>query len=103
MTNTPQKEALRGKILHYLALIYPQAADLSLLQAELDLVGYPVPMDELNLHLAYLSEKKLIIPVLDLRAQRRGPSVRVVKITAKGIDYYDGRLPADPGIYVEPK
>jgi hypothetical protein len=29
--------------------------------------------------------------------------VRVVKITAKGIDYHDGRLPQDEGIYVEPK
>jgi len=26
-----------------------------------------------------------------------------VKITAKGIDYHDGRLPADDGVYVEPK
>jgi len=26
-----------------------------------------------------------------------------VKITAKGIDYQDGRLPADEGVYVEPK
>ena len=91
------------KILHYLALIYPQAATLPLLQGELDLLGYPVLTDELNLHLAYLSEKGLIIPVLDLRAQVRRPSALVVKITAKGIDYYDGRLPADPGIYVEPK
>jgi hypothetical protein len=28
--------------------------------------------------------------------------VTLVRITAKGIDYQDGRLPADEGIYVEP-
>jgi len=102
MTNTPQKEAVRGKILYYLALIYPEPATLSLLQAELDLVGYPVPMDELESHLAYLVVKELV-SVLNLTAKGRRSSIQMVMITAKGIDYYDGRLPADPGIYVEPK
>jgi len=57
---TRQKELIRGKILYYLALIYPQAATLPLLQGELDLFGYPVPMNELNFHLAYLAEKELV-------------------------------------------
>jgi hypothetical protein len=105
MIFTPQKEAVRGKILHYLALIYPQAATLPLLQGELDLLGYPVPMYDLNFHLAYLQIKELVSREEHSTAQKPGPvrKVVLVKITAKGIDYYDGRLPADPGIYVEPK
>ena len=109
MTVTPQKEAVRGKILYYLALIYPQAATLPLLQGALDLFGYPVPMDELELHLAYLGVRKLVSRNYYKPPQRGNPrpvplrKVAVMKITAKGIDYYDGRLPADPGIYVEPK
>jgi len=109
MIFTPQKEAVRGKILYYLALIYPQAATLPLLQGELDLFGYPVPMDELELHLAYLGVRKLVSRNYYKPPQRGNPrpvplrKVVLVKITAKGIDYYDGRLPADPGIYLEPK
>jgi len=102
MTNTPQKEAVRGKILYYLALIYPQAATLPLLQGELDLLGYPVPMDQLESHLGYLLVKELVSLDKFSPAQRLR-KVTLVKITAKGLDYYDGRLPADPGIYVEPK
>jgi len=55
-----RKEIIRGKILYYLALIYPQPATLPLLQGELDLFGYPVLMEELNFHLAYLAEKGLV-------------------------------------------
>jgi len=103
-TTLRHKEVIRGKILSYLALIYPQPATLPLLQGELDLFGYPVPMDELNFHIAYLAEKGLV----SVEARRlTGPSVSrrisLVKITAKGIDYYDGRLPAEEGIYLEPK
>ena len=54
------KEVIRGKILYYLGLIYPQAATLPLLQGELDIFGYPVPLEELNFHVAYLTEKGLV-------------------------------------------
>ncbi len=99
-----QKELIRGKILYYLALVYPQAVTLPLLQGELDLFGYPVPADELRFHLAYLAEKELVA------VEEPGPpagglprrKVTLVKITAKGIDYYDGRLPEDEGVYLEP-
>jgi hypothetical protein len=102
---TRRKEIIRGKILYYLALIYPQPATLPLLQGELDLFGYPMLMDELNFHLAYLAEKSLVSlenpPAVRQATDRR--RVTLVKITAKGIDYHDGRLPADEGVYVEPK
>jgi hypothetical protein len=102
---TRRKEIIRGKILHYLALVYPQPVTLPLLQGELDLFGYPVPMDELNFHLAYLTEKGLV--ALENPSAVRQPTdrrrVTLVKITAKGIDYYDGRLPAEEGIYLEPR
>jgi len=97
-----RKEIIRGKILYYLALIYPQPATLPLLQGELDVFGYPVLMDELNFHLAYLAEKGLVSLENQGGLQPRR-KVTLVKITAKGIDYHDGRLPADEGVYVEPK
>jgi hypothetical protein len=99
---TREKEIVRGKILHYLALVYPQPVTLPLLQGELDLFGYPVPMDELNFHLAYLTEKGLVA-LEDAGSVQPRRKVALVKITAKGIDYYDGRLPAEEGIYLEPK
>ena len=97
-----QKEIIRGKILYYLALVYPQAVTLPLLQGELDLFGYPVPMDELKFHLAYLAEKGMVSlddPPVGGQPRRK---VALAKITAKGIDYQDGRLPADEGVYLEP-
>ena len=97
-----QKEIIRGKILYYLALVYPQAVTLPLLQGELDLFGYPVPSEELNFHLAYLAEKGLV-SVDEAGSVQPRRKVALVKITAKGIDYHDGRLPADEGVYVEPK
>jgi hypothetical protein len=99
---TREKELVRGKILHYLALVYPQPVTLPLLQGELDLFGYPVLMDELNFHLAYLTEKGLVA-LEDAGSVQPRRKVALVKITAKGIDYYDGRLPAEEGVYVEPK
>ena len=98
---TRHKEIVRGKILYYLALVYPQAVTLPLLQGELDLFGYPAPMDELKFHLAYLSEKGLVA-VEDAGSAQPRRKVALVKITAKGIDYHDGRLPADDGVYLEP-
>src|SRR5690242_16946519 len=95
-----QKEIVRGKILYYLKLIYPQSATLPLLQGELDIFGYPVPIDDLEFHVAYLAEKGLVN--VDKRPHARC-SITLVKITAKGIDYLDGRLPRDEGVYLEPE
>lgn len=101
-TDIRQKEIVRGKIIYYLSLVYPHPTTLSMLQGELDIFGYPVPMDDMNFHIAYLAEKGLVAV-----EQRRGPGgrqgVTLVTITAKGIDYRDGRLPADEGIYMEPQ
>jgi hypothetical protein len=84
-------EIVRGKILHYLGLIYPQSATLLLLQGELDLLGYSLGMEELNFHV-----------IGSGKGPRTVRSIPLVKITAKGIDYRDGRLPLDEGIYLEP-
>ncbi len=101
-TSLRQKEIIRGKILHYLALIYPTAATLPLLQGELDIVGYPVPIDELNFHIAYLAEKKMV-SLEGAQAPHAHRKTTLVKITAHGIDYCDGRLPPEEGIYLEPR
>jgi hypothetical protein len=101
-TSLRQKEIIRGKILYYLALIYPQPATLPLLQGELDIFGYPVSTEQLSFHVAYLEEKGLVST-----EKKRGPKsaheILLVRITARGIDYHDGRLPADEGVYLEPK
>jgi hypothetical protein len=101
-TNIRQNELIRGKVLYYLALIYPQPATLPLLQGELDIFGYPVTLDQLNFHVSYLAEKGLV-GVERKRGPRSAREITLVRITVKGIDYYDGRLPADEGVYLEPK
>ena len=95
-------EIIRGKILYYLSLIYPQAATLPLLQGELDIFGFPVPTDELNSLVAYLGEKNLV-SIEKVRGPIARRTIALVKITARGIDYLDGRLPADEGVYLEPR
>ena len=99
---TRHREIVRGKILYYLGLIYPQAATLPLLQGELDIFGYAVPLEDLNFHIAYLSEKGLV-SVERVRGPRSRREIPLVKITAQGIDYFDGRLPADEDVYLEPR
>src|ERR1700683_1185740 len=101
-TSLRQKELVRGKMLFYLKLIYPQTATLHLLQAELDYFGYPIPLEELSFHVAYLAEKGLV-QVENPRGPYVQRNMNRVKITAQGIDYLDGRLPADEGVYLEPK
>jgi hypothetical protein len=96
-----QKEIVRGKILYYLNLIYPQVATLPLLQGELDIFGYPTALEELNFHVAYLAEKGLVA-VQRVRGPRSKREIPLVKITAQGMGCLDGRLPADEGIYIEP-
>ena len=97
-----QKELIRGKMLFYLQLIYPQTATLPLLQAEMDYFGYPIPIEELSFHVAYLTEKGLV-QVEGVSGPHVQRNTRRVKITAHGIDYLDGRVPADEGVYLEPK
>ena len=101
-TSLRQKEVVRGKILYYLALIFPQPAALQLLQGELDFFGYPVPLDELSFHVAYLQEKGLVA-IEPAEGPALARAKKLIKITAKGIDFYDGRLPPDEGIWLEPK
>jgi hypothetical protein len=95
-----QKELIRGKILYYLAIIYPRSATLALLQGELDIFGYPVPVEELDFHVAYLADKGFV-ELGNVRGPNPRRKLALVKATARGIDYYDGRLPEDEGVYLE--
>ncbi|HUX10874.1 MAG TPA: hypothetical protein VMW51_09540 [Terriglobia bacterium] len=101
-SNLRQKEIVRGKIIYYLKLIYPQSATLPLLQGELDIFGYPIPMEDLDFHVAYLEEKGLVT-VENIRGPHARHYITLVKVTARGIDYFDGRLPKDEGVYLEPE
>ena len=97
-----KRELIRGKILYYLSLVYPHPTSLSMLQGELDIFGIPVPMDEMDYHVAYLSEKGFVA-LEQGRGSVGGRNVKLVTITARGIDYRDGRLPSDEGVYLEPQ
>ena len=101
-TTVRNKELIRGKILYYLTIIYPRSATLPLLQGELDLFGYPIALEDLHFHVSYLIDKGLAAA-----EEVRGPvphrQVTLVKATPKGIDTYDGRAPADTGVYFEPR
>jgi len=101
MVSLRHKEIIRGKILNCLALMYPRPATLPLIQGELDIFGYPVPLDEVGFHVAYLAEKGFA-SVEEVRGPVPRKKIPLVKITARGIDYFDGRLPSDEGVYVEP-
>ena len=81
-----QKAAIRGAILRYLDLVYPQAVTLRLLHGELDLFGFTVLMEDLSFHVAALAEKELVW-IMPQTGLRDGVLVRLVKITAKGIDF----------------
>lgn len=100
-TSLRHKEIIRGKILYYLGLIYPQSATMPLLQGELDFFGFPVSLEDLHFHVAYLAEKGLV-SIEGVRGPQVRRNISLIKITAKGIDYCDGRLPQDEGIYLEP-
>ena len=101
-TSVRNKELIRGKILYYLTMIYPRSATLPLLQGELDMFGYPIPMEEMQFHIAYLADKGLA-SVEMVRGPNPRREVALVKATAKGVDTYDGRVPADAGICFEPR
>jgi hypothetical protein len=101
-TSIRHKEIIRGKILYYLAIIYPRSATLPLLQGELDIFGYAVPMEDLHFHVAYLADKGFV-SLESVRGSSPRRKLSLVKITARGIDYHDGRLPEDDGIYLEPQ
>ena len=100
-TSLRQKELIRGKILYYLKLIYPHTATIPLFQAEMYYFGYPIPLEELSFHLAYLREKGFV-EIEDVHGPHSLRSISMAKITARGIDLLDGRLPHDEGIYLEP-
>lgn len=99
--NNRRKEFLRGKILYYLGLVYPESTTLPMLQGELDIFGYPSPIEDITYNVAYLNEKGYVT-VENARGPEGRGSIKLVRITARGIDYRDGRLPADDGVYMEP-
>jgi len=101
-TTLRNKELIRGKILYYLTMIYPRSATPALLQGELDMFGYPIPMEDLRFHITYLIEKGLA-EADTMRGPNPRRPVTMVKATTKGIDTYDGRVEPDAGVYFEPR
>jgi hypothetical protein len=89
---------IRGQILRLLAKHHPNWIDLVTVQGALDVLGYPVPRDDLNSYMAYLEE----IGAVYLRTKTFGEmKTKQVKIAVRGIKMVDGRE-SDSGVCVEP-
>lgn len=95
---------IRGQILCLLARHHglgdnyePRMIDVITVQGALDLLGYPVPRDDLNSYLAYLSE----IGAIRMEKKAFGTMRTLqVTITVKGLKLVDGRE-FDSGVNVE--
>ncbi|MFA7465190.1 MAG: hypothetical protein WCY54_09060 [Syntrophales bacterium] len=77
---------IRGAILKLLAHEHPHAIDSKVLHFLLDDIGYTMPEEEMESHLAYLEEKKC------LRVEKRkstGLELRMIVISANGLDILD--------------
>ena len=99
-TRAAKNQAVRGELLYYLTTVYPYGAGLSLIQRELDFLGYSRAAEEIDDHVAYLEERGFVV-VEEIPGRDPRRRVRLVRLTDLGVDYYNGRLPVDPGVYVE--
>ena len=89
---------MRGQILRLLARHHPNLVDVVTIQGALDILGYPVPRDDLDSYMAYLEE------IGAVRLQRRvfgKMKTKQVVITVQGLKIVDGRE-FDSGVNVEP-
>ena len=67
---------------------------------ELDFLGYSRAAEEIDDHVAYLEARGFVV-VEEFPGRDPRRRVRLVRLTDLGVDYYSGRLPVDPGVYVE--
>jgi hypothetical protein len=96
-----RRAIIRGKILFYLRRDLPERHTVPSLWEELACFGYHVYPTSLEWHINYLAEKGLVA-VEQVHGPCSKAEIALVTITTRGIDYFDGLLPADEGIYIEP-
>jgi len=78
---------VRELILRTTCQVYPNPIDSELLRATLANLGYPMDGDDLCFYLSYLQERGYVR--IDEKRQFR---IRMVAITARGIDALDRRI-----------
>jgi hypothetical protein len=95
---TETHSRIRGQILRLLARHHPNLVDVVTVQGALDVLGYPVPRDDLDSYLAYLSE----IGAVRVEHKKYGNiKARQVVITVQGLKIVDSKE-FDSGVNVEP-
>jgi predicted AAA+ superfamily ATPase len=95
---TETHSRIRGQILRLLSKHHPNWIDIITLQGALDILGYPVPRNDLESYLAYLEE----IGAVRLRIKTFGEfKTKQIVIMVHGLKMVDGRE-SDSGVNVEP-
>lgn len=87
-----KQKRIRFLILKITAPEHPMPLDAVIIRRCLMNHGYPIPMKDLESHLAYLAEKQMV-----KLEERRDYGITLASITAKGLDVVEGRT-TDPGI-----
>ncbi|GEC88607.1 MULTISPECIES: hypothetical protein [Brevibacillus] len=94
MLNDDAKE-MRGWVLRITERAYPDPLSVDLVRQHLQELNYAPSEREVKAHLAYLSEKQLVV------TETIGSSSiarNTVRLTAKGKDLLEGNIPPDAGI-----
>lgn len=78
---------IRKLILDVLAPEYPKTVDVVILRRCLSNFGYPMPLESMDAYLAYLAECGFVRV-----EEKKGWDIKMVSITASGLDVLDGRI-----------
>lgn len=90
--------SLRGKILGFLRDMYPEGTD----ERSIISIFYQYhKADDIIDSLAYLADKNYAIMKEVPHPYRKQESIKMYKISPKGIDLIEGNLPVDPGIDIQ--
>lgn len=93
------EDVTRGEILLYLEKVYPQGSTPQTLRHYLQSErAILVDEDRLAFHIHYLAEGGLVSFELQPRSSLDPEKIRLVKITAAGIDRVEGRPKNDVGV-----
>ncbi len=95
--NTAMNEETRKVILELCLQTAPIGAGIPVLKAAMRKFGYQLTDQELQLHTAYLTEKKLL-RCEEVKNERLGINRKILFITAEGIDYLEGNGPDVVGV-----
>lgn len=87
--NAEKHKRIRIAILELLKTQYPGAIDTKVLKFSLDNLGYPLRDEDINGHLAYLTEKAFVF--CD-RREGFGFHLTFCTLTARGWDVIDGNI-----------